>query len=344
LKAAVLEKPLERFVVKTVDTPKPEGFEVLVKVKAAGLCHTDIHIWEGHYGPLKVEERGIKFPLILGHEISGEVAEIGRFVTGFEQGEKVVVFPWIGCGLCKACRMGEENLCIYGTKPLGIVRQGGFADFVLVPHQRYLIKVDADLSSTAPLACAGITAYNAVKKAELSPGDNVALIGMGGVGHIALQMVKRLYGASIIAIDVRDNALELAEKMGAEYTINASKTDVVKEVQKITNNIGLDAVIDFVAHTDTISYAFNSLKRGGKLVVVGIGGEYTNLTLPLIPLRNVKIHGSYVGSIIDLLEVLELYKRGVINVSTSLYPLEQVNEVFEMLRTGKIVGRAVFKL
>jgi propanol-preferring alcohol dehydrogenase len=342
MRCAVLEKPLDRFLLKEADTPEPKGFEVIVRVKSAGLCHTDVHIWEGHYGPLKVEERGIKFPLILGHEIAGEVFKVGEYVTEIKPGDKVVVFPWIGCGFCKACRKGEENLCVLGTKPLGIIRAGGFAEYVLVPHQKYVVKVDVDLIKAAPISCGGITAYNAVKKAELLPDDIIIVIGVGGVGHLALQMIKKMYGVTLIAVDVRESALKLAEKLGADYVFNSTKNNLAEEIKKITYNLGVDAVIDFVAHADTVSNAFNILKRGGRLVLVGIGGEYINLTLPLIPLKNVSIRGSYVGSITDLMEVLALLKKGIIDVATTTYTLDQINDVFESFRAGQIVGRAVF--
>lgn len=345
MKAVVLEKPRSTFHIKDVEMPSPRGFEVLVRVRSSGLCHTDFHLWEGHYGPIRVEERGVRFPLIMGHEIAGEVADVGEFVVGYKPGDRVVVYPWIGCGFCKACLRGEENLCVYGTKPLGIVRPGGFAEYVLVPHQRYLVRIDGDLNldKAAVATCGGITAYSAVKKAELSPGDTVMVIGVGGVGHLAVQIAKRLYGATVIAVDIKDEALEVARKLGADYIFNSAKLNIVEEVRRITNNVGADSVIDTVAHTNTVLMAFNSLKRGGKLVVIGIGGEYLNLTIPLIPLRNISIKGSYVGSIMDLIELLELLKKGFIDVVTSAYPLDRFNEIFEMFRAGKVVGRAVFK-
>jgi propanol-preferring alcohol dehydrogenase len=172
---------------------------------------------------------------------------------------------------------GNENLCVRGTKPLGILRPGGYAEYVLVPSPRYLAKTNADLVKTAPMACAGITAYNAVKKAEPSPGDVIMIIGVGGLGHIAIQIARKLYGTQIIAVDIRDEALKLVETLGTDYTINPSKADVQEEVRKITGGIGVDAAIDFVGVEETFSKALKALKRGGKLIVVGLGGEYTNM-------------------------------------------------------------------
>ncbi|MEM1606504.1 MAG: NAD(P)-dependent alcohol dehydrogenase [Fervidicoccaceae archaeon] len=341
MRAAVLKKPMDRLYIEDVETPRPRGSEVLVRVRASGVCHTDLHIWEGHYGPIRVEERGVRFPLIMGHEIAGEVAEVGDQVEGFSKGDRVVVYPWIGDGTCKACLTGNENLCVRGTKPLGILRPGGYAEYVLVPSPRYLVRTNADLVKSAPMACAGITAYNAVKKAEPSPGDVIMIIGVGGLGHIGLQIARKLYGAQVIAVDVREEALKLAETLGADYAINPARADVQEEVKKITGGVGVDAAIDFVGVSDTFSKALASLKRGGRLIVVGLGGEYANIVLPLLPLRNIEIRGSYVGSLRDLVEMVRLVERGVINVEAETHKLEEINDVFERLRKGLVRGRAV---
>lgn len=344
MRAAILKRPRDLFQIEEVETPKPSGPEVLVRVRAAGMCHSDIHIWEGHYGPIRVEERGVRFPLIMGHEIAGEVVEIGEEVRGLQKGDHVVVYPWIGDGICKRCLVGNDHLCVRGTSPLGILRPGGYAEYVLVPHWRYVVKVSGSLfEKLAPAACAGITAYNAVKKAEIEPGDHVMILGIGGLGHLAIQMVRRIYGASVIAIDIREDALKLAEKLGAEYVINSSKVKVEEEVMKITGGVGVDAAIDFVGITSTFSDALKSIKRGGKLVVVGLGGEYATITLPLLPIRSLEIRGSYVGGIRDLYDVARLIEKQVINVETSIYPLEEINDVFERFRKGLITGRAILK-
>ncbi len=341
LKAAVLRKPMDRFYIEDVETPRPRGSEVLVRVRASGVCHTDLHIWEGHYGPIRVEERGVRFPLIMGHEIAGEVAEVGDQVEGVSKGDRVVVYPWIGDGVCKACLTGNENLCVRGTKPLGILRPGGYAEYVLVPNPRYLVKTNADLVKSAPMACAGITAYNAVKKAELSPGDTAMIIGIGGLGHIAIQIARKLYGAQIIAVDIRDEALKLAETLGVDHVINPAKAEIQDEVKEFTDGVGVDAAIDFVGAADTFSKAISALKRGGRLVVVGLGGDYTNLVLPLLPLRSIEILGSYVGSLRDLVEMTRLIEKGIISVETEIHMLEDIDSVFERFRKGLIRGRAI---
>ncbi|MEM2203733.1 MAG: NAD(P)-dependent alcohol dehydrogenase [Sulfolobales archaeon] len=342
MKAAVLKKPQDRFYIEDIETPKPTGHEILVRVRAAGMCHTDIHIWEGHFGPIRVEERGVRFPLVMGHEIAGEVAEIGDQVRGLQKGDYVVIYPWIGDGVCKRCLVGDENLCVRGTAPLGILRNGGYAEYVLVPHWRYAVKIGgAYLDKIAPAACGGITAYNAVRKAALEPGDHVMILGIGGLGHLAIQMARKIYGASVIAVDIREEALRLAEKLGAEYLINPSKAKIDEEVMKITGGIGVDAAIDFVGTAATFSDALRSLKRGGRLVVVGLMGEYATFTIPLLPMRGMEIRGAYVGGLRDLYDVARLIEKQIISIETSTYPLEEINDVFDRFRKGLITGRAI---
>ncbi len=344
MRAAILKKPGDRFYIEEVETPKPSGSEVLVRVRAAGMCHSDIHIWEGHYGPIRVEERGIRFPLIMGHEIAGEIAEIGDQVRGLQKGDRVVVYPWIGDGTCKRCLVGDENLCVRGVSPLGILRPGGYAEYVLVPHWRYVVRVgDLPFEKIASTACAGITAYNAVKKASIEPGDHVMILGIGGLGHLAIQMARRIYGASVIAVDIREEALKLAERLGAEYTINPSKTKVDEEVVRITGGVGVDSAIDFVGITNTFSDALKSLKRGGRLVLVGLGGEYATITLPLFPLRSIEVRGAYVGGLRDLHDVVKLVEKRVIDIEVSTHALDEINDVFDRFRKGLISGRAVLK-
>jgi len=342
MRAAVLRKPMD-IGMEEVEVPKPSGLEVLLRVESVGLCHTDVHIWEGFYGPIRIEERGVRFPLIMGHEIAGRVEELGDGVKDFRKGDRVVVYPWIGDGTCAACLSGNENLCC-SLKPLGILQPGGYAEYVLVPNYRYLIPIrDLDPDQACSMACAGITAYSAVKKADVKPDETLVLIGIGGLGHIALQIAKAALNPRIIAVDVREKALELAEKMGADYTVNASKVSMVDEIKKLTNGLGAEAVIDFVNTTETSLQGFDSLRRGGRLVLVGLHGYYSKFILPLIPLKAAKVIGSYTGSLKDLVEVLKLLGRGIIKLTVTRRRLSEVDELLRDVRDGKMVGRVVMK-
>jgi propanol-preferring alcohol dehydrogenase len=344
MKAAILDRTNEPLKLTQVPEPQPKGSEVVVKVSSSGLCHTDLHLWEGHYGPLKIEDRGVKLPLIMGHEVAGSIATIGTDVQNqshLDVGDKVVVYPWIGDGTCKTCVSGNEHLC-NSVKPLGILRDGGFAEYLKVPHYKYLIGIgDSSPDSAAPLTCAGITAYSAIKKTGISPDDYLVLLGIGGVGHFAVQLAHRLYGPTIIAVDAKDEALTLAKRAGATHTINSSQQDYVEEILKITNGTGADAVIDFVNTTSTSFNAFRSLRRGGRLVLVGLSGDYSKFTLPLVPMRGITISGSYVGNLSDLHELVPLLKRGIIQPTITAMPLEKVNEAMSSLRNNEVIGRIV---
>jgi alcohol dehydrogenase, propanol-preferring len=229
MKAARIVKVNKSLQVRELQTPTPKGTKVLIKVQSSGVCHSDVHVWEGYYEgidgqQLKTTERGVKYPLTPGHEIAGVVDSLGEQVEGFSKNEKVLVYPWIGDEVCPACRIGEENLC---DKPrsLGIYTDGGYAQYILVPNYKYLVKIgnEMDTDTSAPLSCAGLTAYGAVKNANLRPDDNVVIVGTGGLGLMAIQLAKAVTGAKIIAMDLDDKKLEVAKKNGADSTINSKK-------------------------------------------------------------------------------------------------------------------------
>jgi len=230
-----VNQPLQ---VQELQIPKPKGAQVLIKVQSSGVCHSDIHLWEGGYqGPegqfLKTTERGVKYPLTPGHEIAGMIDSMGEQAEGFSKNEKVLVFPWIGEGLCPACRAVDENLC---DKPrsLGIYTEGGYAEYVLVPSYKYLVKLgdDIDTDTSAPLSCSALTAYGAVKNSGLRPNDNVVIVGAGGLGLMAIQLAKAITGSKIIAMDIDDAKLKEAKENGAANTINSKKEDAVKAVME----------------------------------------------------------------------------------------------------------------
>lgn len=348
MKAARIVKLNEPLQVQELQTPTPKGTQILVKVQSVGVCHSDVHVCEGYYEgiggqPLKTTDRGVKYPVTPGHEIAGVVEDLGEQVEGFSKNEKVLVYPWIGEGLCPACRIGEENLC---DKPrsLGIYNDGGYAQYVLVPSYRYLVKIgnDMDTDTSAPLACAGLTSYGAVKNANLKPDDNVVIVGTGGLGLMAIQLAKAVTGARIIAMDIDDQKLDVAKKNGAEITINSKKEDPVKAIMELTDKLGADAVIDFVNASKTVETDMQFLRRRARLVLVGLFGGELKLSLVMMPTRAYRLIGSYTGTLSDLIELVSLAERGVIKpVVSNRFKLDQATEALTMLTKGKIIGRGV---
>jgi alcohol dehydrogenase, propanol-preferring len=350
MEVARIIEPKESLQIQHIETPKPKGSQVLIKVNSSGVCHSDIHLWQGGYeGPsgqfLKTTDRGVTYPLTPGHEIAGTVESVGDEAEGFDKNQKVIVFPWIGEGLCPACRIGQENLC---DKPrsLGIYTDGGYADYVLIPSYKYLVKLDEDMDmdASATLSCSALTAYGAIKNTVLKPNDNVVIVGAGGLGLMAMQIAKAISGAKITAMDLDDQKLDVAKKNGADNTINSKKEDPLKAVMELTDKIGVDAIIDFVNASKTVETDMQLLRRRGKLVLVGLFGGELKLNLITMPTRAYKIIGSYTGSISEMVELVSLAKRGVIKpVVSNRFRLDQATEALTMLKDGKIIGRGVIK-
>jgi propanol-preferring alcohol dehydrogenase len=321
-----------------------------VKVLASGVCHSDIHLWEGGYeGPggqfLKTTDRGVKYPVTPGHEIAGTIEAIGEESENlFAKSDKVLVYPWIGDGVCPACRVGEENLCDK-PKSLGIYVDGGYADLVLVPNYRYLVKIedDMDINEAATLSCSALTAYNAVKNANLRPDDNLVVVGAGGLGLMAMQLAKAVTGAKIIAMDLEDEKLKQARKDGhADNIVNSKKEDPVKAVMELTDNMGADAVIDFVNASKIVETDMQILRRRAKVVLVGLYGGELKLNLVTMPTRAYRLIGSYTGSLSDLTELVSLANRKIIKpVVSDRFKLDQATEALSKLKDGKIMGRGV---
>ncbi len=340
-----VNEPLE---VTQLETPKPKGSQVLIKVASSGVCHSDIHLWEGGYEGiggqlLKTTDRGVKYPLTPGHEIAGIVDSLGEEAEGFTKNEKVLVYPWIGEGVCPACRIGQENLC---DKPrsLGVYRDGGYAEYVLVPSYKYLLRIDdgMDTNASATLSCSALTAYGAVKNTNLKPNDNVVIIGAGGLGLMAVQLAKAITGAKIIVTDLDDEKLRVAKKNGADNVINSKKEDPVKAVLELTDKVGADAVIDFVNASKTVETDMQLLRRRARVILVGLFGGELKLSLVTMPTRAYKLIGSYTGTLSDMVELVSLATRGVINpVVSDTYKLNQATEALSKLKDGKIIGRAV---
>lgn len=347
MKVARIIKTNEPLKLEDVDIPRPTGEQVLVKVESAGVCHSDLHLWEGGYaGPqgifMKVEDRGVKFPLTPGHEVAGSIAEMGPDVKGFSKGEKVLVYPWIGEGSCPACRAGEENICD-APKSLGVYQDGGYGEYALVPNFKYLVKLDNfDPSAAASLACSGLTAYTAVKKAAVKDGETLAIIGAGGLGLMAVQIAKAVTAARVVIADIDEKKLAEAKRLGADIAVNSGAGDPVQSIKDITNGLGAEAVIDFVNNGKTAPNSFNMLRKRGKLVMVGLFGGSMEINLPLIPLRAFTITGAYTGKYSDLVELVEIAKKGKLqSVVSRRFKLDEANAALEELKAGKIIGRAV---
>jgi len=348
MKAARIIQPKQPLEVQQIETPKPKGSQVLVKVQSSGVCHSDIHLWEGGYEGLggqflKTTDRGVKYPLTPGHEIAGVIESMGEDVQGFEKDERILVFPWIGEGLCPACRSGEENLC---DKPrsIGIYQDGGYAEYVLVPDSRHLVKLDdkMDIDASATLSCSALTAYGAVKNAGLNPNDNAVVVGAGGLGLMAIQLAKAVTGARIIAMDIDDNKLKVAKGNGADFVVNSTTQDAVKTVLEITGGLGADAVLDFVNASKTVETDMQLLRRRAKVVLVGLFGGELRLNLVSMPTRAYNLIGSYTGTLTDLTELVSLAQRSIIKpVISDKFKLDQATEALSKLKAGQIMGRGV---
>ena len=328
-------------------TPEPKGAEVLLEVVAAGVCHSDLHIWEGGYDlghgkRLSLKDRGINLPLTMGHETAGRVVAIGPDATGVALGKTCLVYPWIGCGHCAVCRRGEENLC---STPncLGIHRNGGYADFVVAPDPKYLIDLEGlDPITMAPFACSGLTAFSALKKVAAGLKEQpLLIIGAGGLGLICLQILKALNSKGAIVADIDPVKREAARKNGALAAVDPRAPDALAQLAA-ANGGPIMAAIDFVGSEETSGLAFAALGRGGKLVMVGLFGGAAGWSLPLIPMKAASILGSYVGTLGELRELVDLVRAGKVTpLPVTRCALHDASRTLTDLHAGRFIGRAV---
>jgi NAD+-dependent secondary alcohol dehydrogenase Adh1 len=321
-----------------IDEPSITGpLDVIVRIGGAGLCRTDLHIIEGQWA----EKSGVTLPYTLGHENAGWVEAIGSAVSNVAVGDTVIVHPLVTCGLCRACRAGDDMHCINSTFP-GISVDGGMANF-LKTNARAVVKLDPSLApkDIAALADAGLTAYHAVKKAStlLYPGTKVVVIGAGGLGHIGVQCLKALTPSEIIVIDKSPAALDLTRKWGVDYPVLADGTQVEK-VLEITDGHGADAVIDFVGEQGAERDAVKMLRRAGSHFIIGYGGT---LTVPTIDIISTEINfiGNLVGNYNDLVELMTLTAQGKVTLHTAIYPLDAALDAIHDLDSGKLRGRGI---
>ncbi len=336
MKAAVVNEFKKALEIKEVERPKLEEGEVLVKIEACGVCHTDLHAAHGDW-PVKP-----KLPLIPGHEGVGIVVEVAKGVKSIKVGDRVGI-PWLysACGECEYCLTGQETLCPHQLNG-GYSVDGGYAEYCKAPAD-YVAKIPDNLDpvEVAPILCAGVTTYKALKVSGARPGEWVAIFGIGGLGHIALQYAKAM-GLNVVAVDISDEKSKLAKDLGADIAINGLKEDPVKAIHDQVG--GVHTAISVAVNKKAFEQAYQSVKRGGTLVVVGLPNA--DLPIPIFDtvLNGVSVKGSIVGTRKDMQEALDFAARGKVRPIVETAELEEINEVFERMEKGKINGRIVLKL
>jgi D-arabinose 1-dehydrogenase-like Zn-dependent alcohol dehydrogenase len=340
-------------------TPTPQGTEVLMAVRACGVCHSDLHLWHGYFDlgggrRLTLDQRGVELPFTLGHEIVGEVAALGPDAArvaagvegggGVEVGDKRIVYPWIGCGDCDACRRDDELLC-NRLRTIGTRRDGGYSDYVMVPHPRYLVDyagVPEDRAGT--YACSGLTAYSALKRfAALGENDSLVIIGAGGVGLNAVLLSPQVVRAKVVVADIDAAKRDAAREAGAAHVVDNGAPDARAAVRELTGG-GARAVIDFVGGPASVEFGLKVLGRGGTLLVVGLNGGQIDMSLALYPLKLLTVQGAYVGTLTEMHELMRLAKAGAAQpIPIATRPLAEATAALEDLEAGKVVGRVVLK-
>ncbi|MGI9484015.1 MAG: alcohol dehydrogenase [Hyphomicrobiales bacterium] len=331
-------------------TPAPSGTEVIVAVSHCGVCHSDLHLQDGYFslgeGKQLDVRGGRELPFTLGHEIAGTVAATGPDAEGVDTSKRYAVFPWIGCGDCALCAACDEHLCD-AAHHLGINVDGGFATHVVVPHPRYLLDVsDLDHTLAGSYMCSGLTAFSALKKAAATVGTKgpLMIVGLGGVGMMALQLARALFpDAILLTADIDEEKRNLALEVGAAHVFNPADPDARKQVFKTTGPI--PASVDFVGAESSLNFAHSILGKGGLAVIAGLLGGKLSIPIPMFPLRVINISGSFVGSLSEAKEMLELVRSGAVTaIPVDVRPLEDANEALDDLRAGKVIGRVVLSI
>jgi alcohol dehydrogenase, propanol-preferring len=334
MRAAVVRDFGQPLVIEDRPIPEPGPADVVVRMEASGLCHTDIHAWRGDW-PVKPSP-----PFVPGHEGVGIVERAGKDVTRVSEGDRVAI-PWLGtaCGSCEHCITGWETLCESQVNS-GYGRDGAYAEYALADSRYVGIVPDGiDPLEAAPLTCAGVTTYKAVKVAGTGPSDLVAVFGVGGLGHLALQYAK-VAGATVVAVDLFDAKLQLAERLGADHLVNAREQDPVEAIQALG---GADQTVALAVSPRSFEQAFESLRRGGTLSMVALPAD-NEMRLPIFEtvLRGITVRGSIVGTRVDLQEVFELHRDGRTQVEYETRSLDTVNEDFAAIESGDVTARLVF--
>ena len=342
-------KPLQKVFTAA---PKPKGTEVLVRITRSGVCHSDLHIWDGYFDlgggkRFYVKDRGCIPPFTLGHEPFGVVEAFGsgatKVVRGLKVGQRRLVYPWIGCGKCAVCKAGKDNYCVSGSQYLGVNRPGAYSTHVLIPHPRYLVDtagVDDAFAST--LACSGLTTYSAITKLPaLGPKDWVAVLGCGGLGLVAISIMKAMGIRNVIACDVDEGKLDAARKLGAKLVLDTRAPDAAQKLAALAQS-NLVGAIDLVGMPATFMTAYPALRKGGKYILCGLFGGEVTLALPPIAQRAVSVTGSYVGDLAELKAVVALAKKKKLKpMPVETRAASEVNRTLDELKAGKILGRVV---
>jgi propanol-preferring alcohol dehydrogenase len=341
MKAARLHAYGERLVIDDVPTPRPDKGQVLVKVEGAGFCHSDVHVIDGEIRVLP------RMPLTLGHENAGRVAAVGAGVQTIKDGDPVAVYGGWGCGVCDPCVTGHEQLC---EKPqwAGLSdHDGGYAEYLLVPQERYLVKLHRmKPEEAAPLTDAALTPYRAIRKALpfLDADHHVLLIGVGGLGQYGLKLLRLLSGCPIIAVDVSDTKLTTARALGADVVLNANNADLGAQIKEATHGHGVCAAFDFVGSDATLSLAIASTRALGKVTQVGLAGGTARLKVLENSAFEVQFEATLWGTIKELREVLALAESARLSpIPLEFEPLDRINEAYTRVRTGQVAGRVVIR-
>jgi alcohol dehydrogenase, propanol-preferring len=335
MKAAILREFKAPLSMEEIDLPQPDGDEVLVQVEACGVCHSDLHVADGDWPQMAAIT---KRPLVLGHEIVGRVVEIGEKTFGVKVGDRVGM-PWLhwSCGVCEFCQEGNENLCTQ-QKITGVTVDGGYAEYVKAPASHVLpIPQELDSFEAAPLFCAGVTVYRALKQAKIKPAERLAIFGIGGLGHLAVQIGKGL-GADVIALDIAEEKLAQAKALGASLALNAASKDAVKELRRMG---GAQVALVTSAARSAYEQAFACLRATGTLLVVGLPAEPICFPAILMAAKEVRIRASAVGTREDLNELLAMAAAGKVRCEVAKRPLANANEAMESVRKGQVSGRLV---
>jgi alcohol dehydrogenase/propanol-preferring alcohol dehydrogenase len=340
------EAPLQEL---DLPTPDPQGTEVLLETTYCGICHSDVHIWEGRYDlgggrMMNLKDRGLSLPLAMGHEVVGRVVRLGPDAAGLRPGDTRIVFPWVGCGSCAVCATEDDNMCP-APRYIGVHRHGGYATHVLAPHPRYLVDPGTlDPAVAATYACSGISVFSAIRKVlPLPPDEPVVLVGAGGLGLQAIAVLKALGHRAIVSVDISAEKRAAAERAGACKTVDAAGEAVHQAIIAACGGQPV-AIIDLVNGTATARFAFDALRKGGKLVQVGLFGGELSVPLPLMPIRALTLQGSYVGTLKDLRELVAMAQNGGLEaVPVATVPQHEAFEALMRLRDGRVTGRLVLK-